>query len=234
MKAILLAAGRGTRISKRIKEIPKCTLPVGGKPLIRYTAEMMVSIGISPVVCVGYGSEKICEALENLDVKYYTNPFYDITNSIASLWFTKEELNDDMIIMNADVFISDDFFNAIINNKHDVVMAVDRTKITAGDFFLSTNNDYVKKYGKDLPVEERSCEYIGIAKIAKSFVNDFKNRLTELIQQQRHSYWWENVLYSFVDNNEKYIYTIDVDGMFWSEIDSFDDYERILNYYGGK
>ena len=47
MKAILLAAGRGTRISKYIKEIPKSTLPIkDGTPLIRHTAEIMLSKGI--------------------------------------------------------------------------------------------------------------------------------------------------------------------------------------------
>ncbi|EJW19855.1 hypothetical protein PAV_1c08430 [Paenibacillus alvei DSM 29] len=42
MKAILLAAGRGTRISRMIKEIPKCVLPVDGVPLIRRSVMMLL------------------------------------------------------------------------------------------------------------------------------------------------------------------------------------------------
>ena len=41
MKAILLAAGRGTRISRMVKEIPKSTLPVKGIPLIQLTVDML-------------------------------------------------------------------------------------------------------------------------------------------------------------------------------------------------
>ena len=94
MKAILLAAGRGTRISRIIKEIPKSTLPVDGTPLIRRSVTMLLDRNIKPIVCVGYCKEKIYEALEGLDVEYYYNPFYDVTNSIASLWFARKELTE--------------------------------------------------------------------------------------------------------------------------------------------
>ena len=47
MKAILFAAGKGTRISKHIAEIPKCMLEIGGKPLILRTVEMLLQKGVS-------------------------------------------------------------------------------------------------------------------------------------------------------------------------------------------
>lgn len=231
MKAILLAAGRGTRISKNIKEIPKCTLPVGDIPLIRRTVEMLLGLNIQPVVCVGFKREKVYEALEGLPVSFYYNPFFDVTNSIASLWFTRKELNDDLVIMNADVFLSQEFLKKIIQSEYDVVMAADRSRITIGDYFFTLNAEQcIKGYGKDLPVENRSCEYVGIAKIDKSFASVFNTRLEKLISSQQHGVWWENVLYSFTDSSEKNIHILDVGGLFWAEIDYFDDYERILNY----
>lgn len=54
MRAILLAAGKGTRISRMIEPIPKCTLPINGEPLIRYTVKMLVEKGMDITVCVGY------------------------------------------------------------------------------------------------------------------------------------------------------------------------------------
>jgi choline kinase len=229
MKAILLAAGRGTRISKRIKEIPKCTLPIGDKPLIRRTVEMMLSVGIEPIVCVGYKHEKIYEALEGLPVKFFYNPFYDVTNSLASLWFARNELDDDLIVMNADVFFSLDILNRMLEDKRPVVMASDKSRTATGDYFFALGeNNCIQKYGKDIPLEERSCEYVGLAKVSKSFLPEFTQRLDEMIGQQKHGCWWEEILYSFSD--EKDIHTLDIDGMFWSEIDYFDDYQRILNY----
>ena len=90
MKAILLAAGKGTRISRMVKAIPKSTLPIGGVPLIRRTVDMLKKEGFNISICVGYKQNDIKKVLEGLDVNYYYNPFYDVTNSIASLWFAKK------------------------------------------------------------------------------------------------------------------------------------------------
>ncbi len=231
MRAILLAAGKGTRISRMIEPIPKCTLPIKDVPLIRHTVEMLTENGMDITVCVGYKKEHIYEALKGMKVDYVYNPFYDVTNSIASLWFAKQYLEGELLIMNADVFFSSEILELILNDNRDNVLAIDKTRIELGDYFFKTSdNGCLRKYGKELPLRERSGEYVGIAKLSSMFVPVFNQRLDKLIDSQQHDKWWENVIYSFTDNNEKSIYTIDVNGLFWAEIDYFDDYERILNY----
>ena len=231
MRAILLAAGKGTRISRMIEPIPKCTLPIKDVPLIRHTVEMLTEKGMDITVCVGYKKEHIYEALKGMKVDYVYNPFYDVTNSIASLWFAKQYLEGELLILNADVFLSSEILELILNDNRDNVLAIDKTRIELGDYFFKTSdNGCLRKYGKELPLRERSGEYVGIAKLSSMFVPVFNQRLDKLIDGQQHDKWWENVIYSFTDNNEKSIYTIDVNGLFWAEIDYFDDYERILNY----
>lgn len=229
MKAVLLAAGKGTRISRMIEQVPKSTLPINGVPLIRYTVEMLMGRGIECCVCVGYEKNKIYEALNGLEITYFNNPFYNVTNSIASLWFAREYMDDDMIIMNADVFISEEILELVLSQKHDNVMAIDKTRTEIGDyFFQTTDSGSLKKYGKELPLRDRSGEYVGLAKLDKSFLPCFMGRLDEMIDELKHDKWWENVLYSMTE--ERSINTVDINGLFWSEIDYFDDYERILNY----
>lgn len=229
MKAFLLAAGRGTRISRMIEEIPKCTLPVGGEPLIRRTANILLESGFELIVCVGYRADKIYEALEGIPVTYYINPFYEVTNSIASLWFAREEIKSDMIVMNADVYITHNILKALMSDKRDAVMMIDSTRTETGDYFFSTtDNGCIVKYGKDLPLEQRNAEYVGLAKINHSFIHEFADRLDYLVTHSQYNLWWENVLYSFTENKD--IHTLDVNGEFWAEVDYFDDYERILNH----
>jgi len=234
MKCILLAAGRGTRISRYIKDIPKSTLPIDrNKPLIRYTVEMLIEMGIEPIVCAGYRCHDVYEALSGLAVKFYYNPFYSITNSIASLWFAKEELTDDTIVMNADVFLEKDFITALTKSNSKAVMASDSNpeRKEKGDFFFSVNENFcISKYGKDLPLADRDTEYVGIAKISSHFISQFKERLEILIEESRFNDWWENVLYSFTDSEEEAIETIDVGNYFWREIDFIDEYQEILDY----
>lgn len=229
MKAFLLAAGRGTRISRMIEEIPKCTLPLGNTPLIRHTAMMLLNRGFELIVCVGYKKEKIFEALNGLPVTYYFNPFYEITNSIASLWFARSEIKSDMIVMNADVYITPNILSALMEDRHEAVMMIDRTRVKDGDyFFTTTDNGCIVQYGKDLPIEMRSCEYVGLAKISHTFISEFRNQLEELVGNSQYTLWWENVLYSLTGTKD--IHTLDVEGEFWAEIDFFDDYTRILNH----
>ncbi len=232
MKAILLAAGKGTRISRMIEQIPKCTLPINDIPLIRYTVQMLTRKGIECCVCVGYEKEKVYKALEGFDVTYYYNPFYEITNSIASLWFAKDFIDDELIIMNADVYMSEEILDLVLDSPLDNVLAIDKGRKEIGDYFFSTTgNGVLMKYGKDLPLLERTGEYVGIAKMKRSFIGVFKERLLRMIDEHEHQRWWENVLYSLSETTQ--INTVDVENRFWSEIDYFDDYERILKHIEG-
>lgn len=230
-KAILLAAGRGNRISRMIRDVPKSTLPLNGIPLIRITVEKLLRLGLEPMVVVGYQKDSIKKALEGLPVTFYHNPFYAVTNSIASLWFARAELTEDVLIMNADVYVSDEIMNNILEDPRQAVMSIDVTRRKTGDYFFATTaSGAIRKFGKELPLDERSCEYVGLAKVRKPFLEQFTARLEELIDQEKYMLWWENVLYSFAEQNELPIYTSDVEQLFWSEIDYFDDYERILKY----
>lgn len=232
MKAIIMAAGKGTRISRMIEDVPKCTLPINGIPLIRHTVEMLLEEGMEISICVGYRKEIVMEALEGLPVKFYCNPFYDVTNSMASLWFAREELDDEMLLLNADVFFSKEILHIVVENPSEAIMAMDTGRVEVGDYFFKTVNGCIRKYGKELPRSERDSEYVGIAKVKKNFVGAFKAQLEYLVEHHEYNNWWEYTLYCMIEKKE--IRTVDVKGYFWSEIDYFDDYERILEYIGGE
>ena len=90
MRAIILAGGVGSRISREVNK-PKSLLDIGdGMPLLRYTVEMLQKKGIEVSIVLGYKREMFYDALAGLNVNFYFNPFYRVTNSIASLWFAKD------------------------------------------------------------------------------------------------------------------------------------------------
>lgn len=129
MKAILLAAGRGTRIARNVEKVPKSTLPVDGIPLIKRSVDILKKRGMEIIVCTGYEEQKIREVLEEYkDIRYYYNPFFEVTNSIASLWFARSELNDDVLIMNADVYFTEEILDLVLKDNRDPVMAIDYSR----------------------------------------------------------------------------------------------------------
>lgn len=234
MKAILMAAGMGTRISQKTSR-PKSLLKVGEESIIRHTVKMLQSNGIEDItIIVGFKDEYIREELKDFNVKIYYNPFYRVTNSIASLWFAREELDakDSIILANADVFWEEDILNDIKNAKEDVIILGDKSRTTVGDYFFKCKDNKIVDYGKELTLENRTCEYVGIAKISKEFIKDFKNNMEILIKNEDYNLWWENILYSLSD--EKDIIVRDVEGKFWGEVDTIEDYDRILKYLESK
>jgi choline kinase len=232
MKAILLAAGRGTRISRLIDGKPKCTIPLGeATTLIEYTVDLLHRNGIGDLTLVlGYRGNPIREVLAGRGVRFVENPFYDVTNSIASLWFAREELaaSSDSLIMNGDVFLSQPALDAVLDEDRSPVLFYDTTRRKEADYKFQCQGDRLVRYGKDLSLEETSGEYIGCARLSSACIGTFIARLDELIRTQHHSMWWEDVLYSLAA--EKQILARDIAGAFWAEVDYIEDYERILAY----
>lgn len=234
MKAILLAAGKGSRISKDIGETCKCLMDIGGTSLIKNTVEMLLSNNVEITIVLGYRSETIKEELKGYSINYYYNPFFNITNSIASLWFAKDELlGDEIIIGNADVFWDDTVFKKVSENKMENFLVADssRTDAVKGDYFFMHKDGKLLGHGKGMEQSKITAEYVGIAKISGDYINQFKKQLESLVSSQNSSMWWEDVLYSQI--GEQDIYVMDINGLFWMEIDYIDDYYKILEYRKG-
>ena len=233
MKVLLLAAGRGTRISRYLSGNPKCTVDIGGEKLIRYTVDLFNKKGITDIgIVLGYRAEVIREVLSDKNVRFFYNPFYDVTNSIASAWFAKDFLAaaDDTLIMNADVYLEEAMLDKILQTQLSPVMFADGTRKEEADYKFKYTDGILEKYGKDLTGDDISGEYIGIGRFSREFMPEFLAQLEEMISTQRHSVWWENILYAMVGSRN--VYVASLDGLFWAEVDYIEDYERILRHRG--
>ena len=231
MKALLMAAGKGTRISRYIEGKPKCTVDIGEIPLIEYTIQELMKRGVTEIALVlGYHADDIKEILGKYDIKYYYNYFYDVTNSIASLWFAQDFVDDDMIFMNADVYLEPALLDEVFKMQESPVLVSDSSRKEQADYKFYYEDGQLIKFGKQLEGDDISGEYVGVARVRKDFLPVMMERLQELIEKGEHHRWWEDVLYSFV--GEQPIKVRDIDGMFWAEVDYVDDYERILQSRG--
>lgn len=233
MKALIMAAGRGTRISRYIEGKPKCTVDIGDIRLIEYTLKELLDRGVDKIgVVLGYQAGVLEEILSQYPVEIYYNYFYEVTNSIASAWFAGDFIDDDMLMMNADVFAEESIIDQLFGLERETVLLSDGSRKEMADYKFYYEDNQLIKFGKELEGKDISGEYVGIARISRSFVPEFKRRLHSLIRQGNYNMWWEDVLYSFV--GERPIYVEDVAGRFWAEVDFIEDYERILEFRGVK
>ena len=229
MKAILLAAGVGSRIADNIGQKPKSLLDVNGEPLIIHTVNLLQKNHIEVIVVTGFHHRMIEEALKDHHVKIYYNPFFRVTNSIGSLWYARDEFDaHEMMIANADVYYTQELLDKVFSLKYDNCLLCDESRAESGDYYFLSKNNVLLKYGKGLKREERNSEYVGIGLLRNDWVHKFRTQLCALVENESYNFWWENVLYSMV--GKETIYTMDVEGIFWSEVDTIQDYQRVLNY----
>jgi choline kinase len=229
MQALIMAAGVGSRLSRELSK-PKMVFKVGNTTIIRHTVEMLLANGIDVAVVVGFMKKFIYAELEGLKVTYFNNPFYKVTNSMASLWFARDFIDpsQDLILANGDVYWEQNLLDKLLKDDHEAVMLSDVTRVDVGDYFFATENGLIVKFGKDLDRNTRDCEYVGIAKLKSNFNSGFIDRMNALVDEGIYDKWWENVLYLNLNNYP--VHTLDVEGLFWGEIDYIEDYQRIVNY----
>jgi choline kinase len=98
MKAIILAAGRGSRMGQGTKDIPKCMMRLFGKTLLEQCIQTLIASGFEKqdiAIVTGYKAEKI-----TVDgVKYFHNKDWENTNMFVSLTMASEWLEKEPCIV---------------------------------------------------------------------------------------------------------------------------------------
>ena len=98
MKAIIMAAGVGSRLLALNHCRPKCLIASGKETLISRMVRLLRQRNIDDItVITGYKSHLIRQELKE-KVRYLNNTFYPVTNSIASLWLARELLTEDVLL----------------------------------------------------------------------------------------------------------------------------------------
>jgi len=229
MKAIIMAAGIGKRLHALNLNKPKCLINIGGTTLISRSVNLLVSKGISDItVIVGYKSDLIRNELNN-NIAYFENPDFHITNSIKSLWYAKDLLEGDVLLLNGDLYYEHDILDYAINQTNPVVMLADSTRIDKADYRFGFSGNQINRFGKHLTNQETDGEYVGIVRIDQSFIKTFKQTLEDMITAGKSNIWWEDILYSYIEKNIP-IHYFDVAGTFWSEVDTLQDYNYLQNW----
>ena len=113
MKALILAAGQGTRIRSAHADCPKCLIPCNdrGWTIVDQQIESLLEAGVTEIgLAVGYEKGQIIRHVSRYyqrrlaRFRFIENPVFAETNNIYSLWLARDWLKDDpFIVLNADV-----------------------------------------------------------------------------------------------------------------------------------
>ena len=123
MQAIILAAGMGRRLGEYTKDNTKCMVPVNGVRLIDRVLNQLSELDLKRVVIVvGYKGKELVDYIGNryddkVKIEFVSNPIYDKTNNIYSLWKVEKQLQeDDTLLLESDLIYDDKLLHMIVEN----------------------------------------------------------------------------------------------------------------------
>jgi len=122
MKAIILAAGEGSRLRPLTASQPKCLVELGGKSLLDWQIDALRQCGIRDIIVVrGY----LADHIKRTDVTFYENLRYAVTNMVASLWCAAGEFTEDLVVSYADIIYNTDVLEPLVKSPADISVVVD-------------------------------------------------------------------------------------------------------------
>lgn len=182
MKAIIIAAGKGSRIPEISKLIPKSLIKINGKSLLERQIDFIRKLDINKISIVkGYKSKKI----NFKNIKYFTNRNYAKNEQLDSLFYAKKWFDDDLVIVFSDIIYDFSILKKVVNSKKEFVIAIQKNwKKKYKERFdhpMEQADKVLVKYkkifdiGKGLSINETNGEFLGIFKLSKKISLKLRN-----------------------------------------------------------
>ncbi len=245
MKAIVLAAGMGTRLKPLTDSVPKCLTEVNGKPILINMLENLKESGVEETnIVIGYlGNiiqDRIGNNFGNMKVSYTTNPIYDKTNTSYSLWLALEKLgeSDDLLILEGDVFFEKRLLNELLRKDQPNMTVVQKYNSELDGSFVDIDNGRVvdwihksrRKEGFTLSDKHKT---VNIHKFDYKFVEEqLKPALFKSVKESNGKEPIEYVMQEIVTNKGGKITPLEVGEMKWFEIDDLNDLKIAEKIFG--
>ncbi|HET9831467.1 MAG TPA: phosphocholine cytidylyltransferase family protein [Vicinamibacterales bacterium] len=228
MRAVILAAGRGGRLTEIIGEQPKCLAKVGGATLLDRQLDALRSCGITRIAVVtGYRAmhvRRICGPT----VDYVHNPRFAETNSLYSLWLARELLRDGFLVMNCDVLFHHQMLHDLVTSQYEdallVSPACDEATYSDEEMKVRVRGGRVVDISKTINPHEADGENVGIAKFGVGGAAVLIEEMHAFVEEGVVKDWLPAAFARFC--RRRTLHAVDHRGFPWIEIDCPQDYWR--------
>jgi choline kinase len=231
MRAIILAAGNGSRLNGIGGNAPKCLLQLGSQTLIERQIHALRRAGIDEItVVVGCQADRVRRACGHR-VSYVENARYAQTNSLYSLWMARPLLLGGFVVLNCDVLFHFDLLDDLLGARSDNALLVDYR--TAGqppfgdeEMKVKVRRGCVVDMSKDMDPAEADAENLGMVKFGADGAATLAAIMDRLIADGGARSWAPRAFAEFARVGS--LHAIGTRGLPWIEIDFPEDYERAV------
>lgn len=242
MKAIILAAGRGSRLKAMTDEKPKCLVEMFEKPLIQWQLTALKKAGIDTVgVVTGYKSE----LLQKYGEAHFKNENWQNTNMVESLVCAKSFLAEsECIVSYSDIVYHSQIVEKLAAARGDICITYDRNWLElwslrfadplsdAESFILDADQRLIEIGQKTPDMKRIQGQYMGLLKITPTGWKKIQSVLQPLSPSERNKLDMTSLLSLLLRNKER-IVTVEIVGR-WCEVDNQEDLSRYLEKLKGE
>jgi choline kinase len=228
MIAVILAAGRGTRMQNITKDIPKCLLKIGKKTILERQIDTLLTKSINKIyVVIGFKAEKIRKKIKNVEnVELIENKEYATTDNIYSLYLTHDKIKGkEFILLNGDAVFEENIIKKLCLKKGFNAAPIDSDYYDLEELKVSEKNNIILKIlPKDASKELSNGSTIGIFKFSSKGSEILFDELEKLINKGVKNKWFEHALNHIFSKIQ--MHKIDISGLKWIEIDDVGDLKK--------
>ena len=245
MKAIILAAGQGSRLGKICQDKPKCLMTIEDNTLLEIQINTLHACGIEDISVVrGYQGDKI----DVPGLKYYENPDYADTNILHSVFCAHEELNGEVLIVYSDILYEQQVVKRLMESSQDIRVGVmvnwqesvrQRDKVALEELEMAyfDSENFIREIGKHLTKEyETQGQFIGMVKCSQLGTEVLKKNYDRVKKHYSGKSFWHADVFEKALLTDLFQEMTDLGVPLncviiergWMEIDTPEDYERAL------
>lgn len=230
-KAILLAAGAGRRLGSFSDAHPKPLLKINGTPILGNCLSRLKEAGVEDVVIVvGHFADQI-KAFAGTDyaglaIRYVDSDRFATTNNIYSLWLARDELNENILLVEADIFFDGKLLPALQEAPaHNVAATAQFTRGMDGAVVRKDGQGFAtaliegKEQGPGFDYAD-AFKTVNIYRFGAAYLRDeFVPLLDAAVTAGRVNDYYELLLKDMIARKEHKLYALDCTAMDWYEVD---------------
>ena len=223
---IILAAGKGRNLQPLTLKYPKTSFRLDEQTTV--LQRMVRSIrkydkNAEIAVVVGYLSDLVRHELSEDNCKFVVNPFYEVTNSISSVWFARQYMErENVTIVHGDAVFCDEIIeNNLVKPTNHPYVLVDSSCIKPGTYNAVIRDGQVLVMSNKL--ETFNAKYCCMTKLDAVSARLIKEEIDSMIHRNMYDQFFEDSLVQMIMFHDFQLFAEDIAGKNWSEVDTVDD-----------
>ena len=229
-KAVILSAGKGSRLLPLTADRPKCLIELSGKTLLDWQIDTLRAKGIGDIVVVAGFRDHLVDAVAGRreGVRTLFNPFYHVADNLGSVWMARTEFDRDLLLLNGDTLVSPDLLERVLAAASGAITVTidEKEDYDSDDMKVLRDGDRLLRIGKALAPGGYNAESIGLIAFRGPGPGLFVEAVERMIRAADGTRLWFLRAIDALARQGTEIRVVSIRGEEWQEVDFPEDVER--------